>query len=368
MTCGLKPVLFPFRRAIGSGASSSRSVWSEREGLCIRLDSPSAKVSGWGEASPLPGYSPESLSEVRQALEAVVFVPDILSKVVESADPADIQASVNEALDGLSAEPLPTQGSARFALETAWLDLAGRIHGLPMPALWSADPATAWTHLRVAELCPDVERLELPSREAARALKVKVGRDGAFGRELQALREIRRRHPALELRLDANGAWTGEMALENLKQLSELGIRWIEEPTTLRDKDELAQWIADAPVAVALDESLQRLAITAEDFERLRPAAVILKPHVLGGMRCLELGRSALNLGIETVVSHLFDGPLAYRSSYALALALDWMQDTHQAHGLAHHPGLGAWPEVEDALLAPPSTWGPGLGLSWEMP
>ncbi len=383
MTRGIQPSLFPFRRDLPRAASSSRAAWREREGLCLRIETPSGGVFGWGEASPLPGYSPESLKEATEALEAVVLAPEALQGMLASADPTSVQAHVEHGLSRLASDGLLLPGSARFALETALLDLAGRAHGLPMPALWSADRTLGWEQLRVARLCPDAEEFQ-PTRGsgASSVLKVKVGRDGAFARELQALRQIRRQDPALELRLDANGAWDREIASEHLRQLSELRIRWIEEPTTPRDSDDLAHWIAVSPVPVALDESLQRLAIKPEDLGRLRPAALILKPHVLGAIRCLEMGRSALKLGIETVVSHLFDGPLAYRSSYALALALDSMRarqrrqpplgeaqdrDAHPAHGLGRHPGLAAWPEVAEEMSAPPSTWGPGLGLSWEM-
>jgi hypothetical protein len=65
------------------------------------------------------------------------------------------------------------------------------------------------------------------------------------------------------------------------------------------------------------------------------------------------------------VLSHTFDGPVAWRAAAALALALP----TGSAHGLAPHAGLDAWqlappPVVDGSLRA----WAePGLGLPTEL-
>ena len=55
----------------------------------------------------------------------------------------------------------------------------------------------------------------------------------------------------------------------------------------------------------------------------------------------VELARAAHALGVEVVVTHLFDGPIALRASGVLALIV---QSGALAAGLAPHAGLDAWP------------------------
>ncbi len=379
MTQGIRPTLFPYRRRFATEVSSSRRAWSERSGVFVRLQAGTEGIIGWGEASPLPGYSPESLDQTIDVLERVVLGHDGIQAVLEGSDPAQIHAGIVAGLRHLPREI----GSVRFGLETALLDLAGRFHGLPAPALWSQGETVDWAEIETADLCSDAEqfdgkafdgkageekRLEGEAPNHSSVLKVKVGRAGAFAREFDALRRIRERFPFLRLRLDANGAWSTELVSDYLDQLSGLGIQWIEEPTTVGSKEELQRLCAGSPVPLALDESIHRLGLESEDLKALRPAAIILKPHVLGGFRCVELGRSTISMGIAAVVSHLFDGPLAYRASYALALALDSFGVAEkQTHGLARHAGLSAWPEMAEQLASPPDTWGPGLGLKWDL-
>ena len=55
------------------------------------------------------------------------------------------------------------------------------------------------------------------------------------------------------LRLDANGAWTAEEAVEALAQLEQYDIEYVEEPVA--GMDALAQVASQSPIPVAVDES-----------------------------------------------------------------------------------------------------------------
>ena len=125
---------------------------------------------------------------------------------------------------------------------------------------------------------------------------------------------------------------------------------------------------AAAPPSIdllALDESLQGLDVAAA-LQRLQAANAsfaVLKPTALGGLtHCLALAERAQKIGIRAVISHCFDGPLAFRAAAALALALP----ADVAHGLSPHAALAGWPEPN-----PPAERGwlkawsePGLGLA----
>ena len=69
--------------------------------------------------------------------------------------------------------------------------------------------------------------------------------------------------------------------------------------------------------------------------------AVVLKPMRLGGaVRCMQIAAAARAVGIEPVVTHMMDGPIALAAARALAFALQ----PALACGLAAHDALGSWP------------------------
>jgi L-alanine-DL-glutamate epimerase-like enolase superfamily enzyme len=76
----------------------------------------------------------------------------------------------------------------------------------------------------------------------------------------------------------------------------------------------------------------------------------VLKPAVLGGlMHARRIARLAHAQGVDTVVSHIYDGPIALAACAELALSIP---DT-RACGLAPHAGLTAWPSVRIPQLRP---------------
>ena len=337
------------------GAHNASNTWHSRSGLLLELCAGSTR--GLGEASPLPGYSPDTLESAQAALAALDLTA--LERALNLEDTAKALRAV--------ANLVPTaQPAARMALETAALDLRGRQIQLPAPALLGADPGAQRTLAWLAG-APDAQALEA-IRGAQRAgydhFKLKLGQPGNFKAEIAGVRELRR---ALgvgpRLRLDANRGWSVSEATSACSLLEALDIEFVEEPSL-----KFARPLANC-VPVALDESLQGL--NPDDFEALARHSgarfVILKPMVLGGLsHCIELARHAMALDLGVVVSHSFDGPVALVASAALALALP----TRVAQGLAPHPGLAAWPPMPLPIAhAALHAWNaPGLGVASEWP
>jgi hypothetical protein len=255
---------------------------------------------GLGEASPLPGYSPDTLADCRAALEGGPDTP-----------------------------------AAEFARFAARLDDEGRRTGRPAHALLGARR----DRLPLAALVTDLAGAEGAVARGIAALKVKRA-------DWDLLPELRARWPAIELRLDANGAAVDACALARFAPV------YIEE---------------GPPPYTALDESLQRLD-DAEVEARLAAGAVralVLKPTTLGPARCFALARRAAAHRIPVTVTHTFDGPLALAAAAALALALPGQV---LAVGLDRHAGLDAWPPAHIAALTPDAIIAadaPGLGVTW---
>jgi o-succinylbenzoate synthase len=316
--------------------SNARSTWQERESIELELELGSCV--GLGEAAPLPGFSPETLSDAERALESVSL--DRLSDLIERccAEPG----SVVPALATLSSIVVP---SARFALESAVLGLVATRRQKSLAELLCAQAATptrAWREL--AQLV-DVAAVEEHARSALgegyTTLKLKLNTPLGFERELDALLQLRSRFgDSVRLRLDANGSFTREGFAQACRTLAALGPEFIEEPLP-KGEVRLAQTL----LPIALDESLSAPdSLVPAELSRENVRVLVLKPTLLGGI-CATLAfvERAQALGLDWLLSHTFEGVVGYRALTALALALP---EPRFAHGLGYHAALTESPEA----------------------
>ena len=88
-------------------------------------------------------------------------------------------------------------------------------------------------------------------------IKLKIGAID-FQTELDILKSIRKEFSKsdIELRVDANGAFSKADALEKLKRLSEYQLHSIEQPIKAKQFKAMAQLCEDTPLPIALDEEL----------------------------------------------------------------------------------------------------------------
>ena len=120
-----------------------------------------------------------------------------------------------------------------------------------------------------------------------KCIKLKIGAID-FQTELDLLKSIRKEFTSkdIELRVDANGAFSPEDALEKLKHLSEFELHSIEQPIKSGQWQEMAKLCQQTPLPIALDEELIGIFDVTKKEELLltvQPQYIILKPSFLGG-------------------------------------------------------------------------------------
>ena len=115
------------------------------------------------------------------------------------------------------------------ALDMAAWDLFGKMKGKPLYELWD----TKWENIPLTDYTIGIDTIEKMVAKMQSKLwpvyKIKLGTD-----EDIAIVEALRKHTDAVLRIDANGGWTTEEALEKIPQLAALGVEFIEQPL---DKD-----------------------------------------------------------------------------------------------------------------------------------
>lgn len=120
-------------------------------------------------------------------------------------------------------------------------------------------------------------------------IKMKIGAID-FETELDLLKYIRREFPSeeIELRVDANGAFSTADALEKLKQLSEFNLHSIEQPIKQGQREQMAELCQRASLPIALDEELiGAFEIDEKEkiLDQIRPQYLIFKPSLIGGFK-----------------------------------------------------------------------------------
>jgi o-succinylbenzoate synthase len=125
-----------------------------------------------------------------------------------------------------------------------------------------------------------------------RCIKIKIGTLN-FDTEIALIASIRKEFSAeaIEIRVDANGAFTPAEALEKLKRLADLELHSIEQPIKPHQWEAMAELCAKTPLSIALDEEL----IGIFDVEKkksllhsIQPHYIVLKPSLIGGYGSCE--------------------------------------------------------------------------------
>ena len=348
--------LTPFALPLRAPLRTARGSVGLRRGVLVALESADGAI-GWGEATPPDGFGAESADE---CLAACVRIGDSLVR----REPWSLEA-VFDRLDAHEARA----PAARFAFETALLDLGAQARGVPLAdalgegrAARRSVPVNAL--LRETEPGAAGEEAKRALERGFATLKLKVGA-GEPSSDCARVAAVRAAVGGeAELRIDANGAWSPERAIAVLRELDALDLELAEQPVAAPDVAGLARVRAAVLVPIAADESVADLARAARVLEARAADVLVLKPAVLGGLRAAAvLARCARAAGVRVLVTTGLDGAIARAAALALAAALP---DPLPACGLATGEllagDLGPAPEPKDGFVQISES--PGLGVA----
>ncbi|HCQ12272.1 o-succinylbenzoate synthase [Flavobacterium sp.] len=133
------------------------------------------------------------------------------------------------------------------------------------------------------------EQIEEKLAQGFTCIKLKIGAID-FQKELDLLRFIRQNFDAktIEIRVDANGAFSENLALSKLNQLAGYELHSIEQPIAKNHTDTMSELCKITPIPIALDEELIGVFSLEEKeqlLQKIKPQYIILKPSFIGGFR-----------------------------------------------------------------------------------
>ncbi len=248
-------------------AITSRDRMNRKETFYIKVfDAAAPEVFGIGECALFRGLSCDDRPDYEQKLEAVCSDIDRYAADYSLlADYPSIRTGLETAIHDLR------NGGRRIVFPSTWT--SGRDNIVINGLVWMGDK----------ELM--AKRINDKIKDGFHCVKLKIGGIN-FDDEIDLLRLIRNICPDIQLRVDANGAFTPDNALERLNRLAEYKIHSIEQPIRQGQWDAMAELCRHTPIPIGLDEELIGLnspAVKAEMLDTIRPQYIILKPTLCGG-------------------------------------------------------------------------------------
>lgn len=265
MKANYKKYILNFKRPSGT----SRGVMTEKETWFIILEKDGKH--GIGECGLLRGLSIDDR-------------PDYEEKLKWACD--NIHLGEEKLWEALIEFP-----SIQFGIETALRSLESETPYLLFPSAFTKGKENIPINglVWMGEEGYMKQQIEEKLQQGFTCIKLKIGAID-FDRELDLLLFIRSNFSPdeIEIRVDANGAFSVNNALGKLNKLSEFQIHSIEQPIKQNQHDSMAELCKNAPFPIALDEELIGV-FTKEKKEHLlrkiQPQYIILKPSLTGGLR-----------------------------------------------------------------------------------
>ncbi len=265
MKASYKNYILDFKRPSGT----SRGVMSQKETWFIILEENGKQ--GIGECGLLKGLSIDDVPDFENRLDWVcsninkgkMALLDVLNYF------PSIQFGIEQAFRSLESEhPFRLFGS----------DFIEREEPIPINGLvWMGEEG--FMH----------EQIQQKINDGFKCIKMKIGALD-FETELKLLRSIRNEYSKeqIELRVDANGAFAIDEALEKLTVLAEFDLHSIEQPIAPGDWTAMQRLCENTPLPIALDEELIGVFnVTQKEklLQTIKPQYIILKPSLVGGYR-----------------------------------------------------------------------------------
>lgn len=275
MKATYKKYILDFKRPSGT----SRGILTNKETWFLVLEK-EGKI-GIGECGLLKGLSVDDVPDYDQRLQWVC-------------------AHIHLGKDVLRRE-LQQYPSIQFGLEQAFLSLraarpfelfrsAFTRKGAPIPInglIWMGDLGFMQ------------DQIQQKLSEGFRCIKLKIGAID-FEQEISLLSSLRKKFTKeeLEIRVDANGAFSFEDALKKVERLADFELHSIEQPIRQGNHSEMKRLCKATPLPIALDEELIGVfERTKKDglLRTIRPQYIILKPSLVGGFQGCEEWISSAN-------------------------------------------------------------------------
>lgn len=258
-------------------AGTSRGVLTQRKIWVVKIwEEGKPEKFGLGEIGPLAGLSIDDGTDYDKVLE----------DISEELTHIELPATEDKCFSLASSLADPGQAALRFGLETALLDLWTGGRRIPFPSAFTAGKEEIPINglIWMGEESFMHEQAINKVADGYTCIKMKIGAID-FDTELRLLADLHETDVDI-VRVDANGAFAIDEAMNKLDKLATFDLHSIEQPIAPGQWEAMSELCKNSPVPIALDEELiginpdQR----GELLDKINPQYIILKPTLLGGL------------------------------------------------------------------------------------
>lgn len=336
------PLTKRFALTISRGTSAdSTNVWVK-----IQADG----IEGWGEAAGFSWYG------IQQESEDLCRSLQSLSLPLQDCHPLE-----RERIHRIMTEQ-KTLSAARAAVDMALFDWMGRSLSQPVWRLWGLERETVPITSVTVGLNPP-EQVKIRVRDWLEvapgcALKIKLGSPQGVEFDRAVVLAVKEVAPdAVSLRVDANGGWDLDTAMQMSQWLAGQGVDYIEQPLPRGREDELIPLCQHSPLPIFIDESCFDRADIVRFADRVH--GINIKLMKCGGMtEALRMIHTAQACGLRVMLGCFSESALAIQAAVQLSPLADTLDlDSHL--NMKNHPFVGS-PLVQGRIIP---TEQPGLGV-----
>jgi L-alanine-DL-glutamate epimerase-like enolase superfamily enzyme len=287
-------------------------------------------------------------------------VRDLCLRLPWSAEPEEILAAVEVLRDAV-----PHVASA--AVESALVEGMARRDGVAVAEWLGGDWCSAIDTNQCLFWSPDENFDRLAERflcEGFRQIKVRVA-VGPFAQDMARLERLRdRAGPAVSIAIDANGAWSADEAIENLRSLEPLRLSYVEQPTAPGDWGAFRKVLDHTATPLMVDEGVAGEGDTQELCAIGPRALAHLKIVKLGGpMAVCSAMKRLRDAGVGVMIGQMNEGALATAMAAHCVMALEpRYAELYGCYGLLDDVTSGV--SYSAGKIATPA--GPGLGTLFD--
>lgn len=250
-------------------AGTSRGVMLEKETWFLLIEK-NGRI-GIGECGILRGLSADDRTDYEEKLHWV---------------DKNIHIGQQKLLEELLEFP-----SIQFGVEQAFLSVENENPYILYPSQFTQGKKSIPINGLVWMGTPEFMKQQIKEKieKGFQCIKMKIGAID-FETEINILKQLRKEFSVkdIEIRVDANGAFSTSDVFEKLKRLADLQLHSIEQPIKAGQLQQMAELCASSPLPIALDEELIGV-FHKEEKEKLlkeiQPQYIILKPSLTGGYK-----------------------------------------------------------------------------------
>lgn len=327
--------------------------------VVLRLTSEDG-TQGFGEASSwsvFTGSAEASLAALQRYIKPIVVGRTVGERASIMKDAANAVAHCTE---------------AKAALETALLDLQGRLSDLPV---WALLGGSCRSHIPLScsiadpDFDKDLLLMKRIKADGLRIIKLKTGFKGhAF--DLMRLERLRKDYPEFDIRIDYNQGLHHDDAVRCVKDVATFKPTFIEQPVKAHMYPLMARIRDSIDIPLLADESV----FGPEDMQRAIASdicdGVSVKIMKSGGLiRAQTVARMAACAGLSVYGGDMFESGLAHLAGTHMIAATPEITlgcEFYQASYFLQEDILESAFPVDDGCVVVPQSSGLGVNMNME--